>query len=142
MRKKHRILVVLFVGLMGLMTISSCSKNDDDDPVATVSIEETGSDLGGDVTGDGGSTSRDYTWNNAQTRAEWNMDITSTEGGSFQLIIEDASGNTVMDRTLTAGVGDDSADGVSEAGTPGDWTVRVVLTSFNGDGSFSLSPGG
>lgn len=140
MKKKQNLtLVLVFVGLMGLLTLSGCSK--DDDPSATVNITATGSDLDGDVTGDGGSTSRNYTWNNPLSRADWNMDITATNGGSFQLIIEDADGVVVLDRTLVAGQGEDSGSGVTQAGgTPGDWTVTINLTNFNGDGSFSLSP--
>lgn len=141
MKKKQNVkLVVLFVGLIGLMSLSSCNK-DDDAPFATVSINETGSDLGGDVTGDGGSTSESYVWNNPLATANWNMDITATNGGSFQLIIEDAEGALVLDQTLTAGIGEDSADGVTASGTAGEWTIRVTLSDFNGDGSFSLSPG-
>ena len=139
-KKQHLKLVVLFVGLIGLMSLSGCNK-DDDSPSATVAINETGSDLGGDVTGDGGSTSRSYVWNNSLGSADWNMDITATNEGSFQLVIEDADGTVVLDRTLTAGVGEDTADGVTNPGTSGDWTIRVNLTDFNGDGSFSLSPG-
>lgn len=138
-KKKHLKLIVLFVGLIGLMSLSACSK--DDDPFARVAINETGSDLGGDVTGDGGSTSESYVWNNPLAVANWSMDITATNGGSFQLIIEDADGAIVSDRTLTAGVGEDSADGVTAAGVAGDWTIRVVLSDFNGNGSFWLGPG-
>ena len=69
------------------------------------------------------------------------MDITAASGGSFQLIIKDANGSTVLNNTLTKGVGDDSASGVTNSGTEGDWQITVTLTNFNGDGSFSISPG-
>ena len=131
-----------FLLITGFLSISvffaSCEK---DGPTATVSINETGSDLGGDVTGNGGSTSRTYTWNNPLTTVDWNMDITATIGGSFQLAIKDPDGSTMLDQTLTSGQGDDSKSGVSSAGTAGAWTIIINLTNFNGDGSFSISPG-
>jgi len=130
---------MLTFALFGLVFMTSCG--DDDAPIATVTINETGSDIGGDVAGDGGSRSHTTTWSNAKTTADWNMDITSSAGGSFQLIIKDADGTTVLDKTLTKGQGDDSASGVTSAGTAGDWTITVNLTDFNGDGSFSISPG-
>jgi len=135
---KFRTLVVSAILIAGV-SLTSCSK--DDELMAKVSIQETGSDLGGDVTGDGGSTTKSYAWNNPLKTADWNMDITSTKGGSFNLMIEDSEGKTVLNQTLTAGVGDDSKSGVTSTGASGDWTITVTLTNFNGDGSFSLSPG-
>lgn len=135
-RKMNLFLLLSFVGLGSIM-FTSCKE----ELFATISINETGSDFGGDVTGDGGSTSQTYTWNNSLTTADWNMDITASAGGSFRLLIKDADGATVLDNTLTKGVGDDSASGVTSSGTAGDWQVTVTLTDFNGDGSFSISPG-
>jgi hypothetical protein len=137
--KSKNVKLFLLLSIAGLSSVllTSCKE----EPFATITIDETGSDLGGDVTGDGGSTSQTYTWNNSLTTADWNMDITASAGGSFRLLIKDADGATVLDNTLTKGVGDDSASGVTSAGTAGDWQVTVTLTDFNGDGSFSLSPG-
>ncbi|MCA6074486.1 hypothetical protein [Fulvivirga sedimenti] len=129
---------LIFMCLSLLAFVSSCN---DDEPTANVSINEVQSDLGGDVTGDGGSIIRSYSWNNPQARAEYNMDITAAKGGSFRLVMEDADGNVVSDYTLTRGVGDDSKYGVSTEGTPGDWTITITLTDFVGDGSFSINPG-
>ena len=129
-------LSILAIVLMA--TFTACK---DDEPTANVRIESVGSDLGGDVTGDGGSTTQSFQWNNSLSTAEYNMDITAGRGGSFQLQLIDADGNTVLDRTLVKGQGDDSRSGVSTAGTAGSWTVIVTLTNFSGDGSFSLSPG-
>ena len=137
--KNLKSLTLIGLFAISLALVTSCNK--DDDPFARVTIEETGSDLGGDVTGNGGSTSESYVWNNSLASANWNMDITATNGGSFRLIIEDAEGAIVLDRILTAGEGEDTADGVTDLGTAGEWTIRVTLTDFNGDGSFSTSPG-
>ncbi len=128
---------LLIIALSIIVTLGACKK----DPFASVSINAVGSDLGGDVTGDGGSVTNVFDWSNPSTTSNWNMDITAVSGGSFQLIIQDAGGNTVADKTLTAGIGDDSGSGVTSAGTSGNWTITVVLTNFNGDGSFSISPG-
>ncbi|GAA4845917.1 hypothetical protein GCM10023331_33370 [Algivirga pacifica] len=115
---------------------------DDDDGVgASVSINETGSDFGGDVTGNGGSTQQVYTWNNPEFTVDWNMDITATPGSSFNLRIDDTDDRNVLDQTLRVGLGDDSRSGVSLPGARGQWTITVTLTDFNGDGSFSISPG-
>ncbi len=135
--KNTKVLVLFFLAGLGSILLTSCKK----ELFATITITATGSDLDGDVTGDGGSTSQTYTWNNPQTTANWNKDITSSAGGSFRLVIKDADGAIVLDNTLTKGVGDDSASGVTNAGTVGDWQVTVTLTDFNGDGSFSISPG-
>jgi uncharacterized lipoprotein YehR (DUF1307 family) len=136
---KLKTLGSLLVILSLSLAIISCG--DDDEPTASVSINETASDLGGDVTGDGGSTEQSYTWTNSLSTVDWNMDITSVSGGSFNLSIKDADGANVLNQTLTAGQGDDSRSGVSSSGTSGVWTISVTLTNFNGDGSFSISPG-
>ena len=136
-KKLNLIALLCFVGLSSIL-LTSCNK---DEPFATIKINAIGDDLGGDVTGDGGSASLTQTWNNAQATADWNMDITAAGGGSFELIIKDANGSIVLNNTLTKGVGDDSASGVTNSGTAGDWQIIVTLTNFNGDGSFSISPG-
>lgn len=113
-------------------------------PVATVTYKPStisAGDVDGDVVGTGGSTSKSYTWQNASDKAEYNMDITATKGGSFQLIIKDANGQLVLDKTLDAGSLEDSKSGSTSTGAPGAWSVTVILTNFNGDGSFSLSQG-
>ncbi len=135
--KSTKVLLLFCIVGLGSVLLTGCKK----ELFATITITATGSDLDGDVTGDGGSTSQTYTWNNPQTTANWNKDITSSAGGSFRLVIKDADGAIVLDNTLTKGVGDDSASGVTNAGTVGDWQVTVTLTDFNGDGSFSISPG-
>ncbi len=128
--------LLFFVGFSSVL-FTSCK----DEPLATIKITATGSDVGGDVNGNGGNATQSYTWNNSLETADWNMDITAAGGGSFQLIIKDADGATVLNNTLTKGVGDDSASGATSSGAAGDWQITVVLTDFNGDGSFSISPG-
>ena len=133
----NRFSVVLALALTAFL-FTNCSE---DEPFSTISINETGSDVGGDVTGDGGSAQRSYKWNNPLQKVDWNMDITASKGGSFNLRIDDAEGNNVLNQTLAVGQGGDSKSGVSASGTSGEWTITVDLTDFNGDGSFSISPG-
>ncbi len=104
-----------------------------------VNVTSGGQDPGGDFTGTGNSGTYSFAWVNPQRRAEVNFDIT-TSTGSVQMIINDAEGTEVLNVTRSAG-GNDSYSGVTEAGTSGTWLVTIILTDFNGDGSYSISPG-
>ena len=156
MQKTQLILAALLIGLMGTTILSSCKKegctdskanNYDEDAkkddnsctYPTININSGGDD--GDVTGSGGSITATHNWTNNQSKAELNMDLTSTKGGTFQIIVKDASGIEVLNETLTSGVGDDSKTKCSTSGTSGNWTITITLTDFNGDGSFTLSQG-
>lgn len=57
------------------------------------------------------------------------------------MVVKDANGNTVLDKSLNGATEPDSFSGVTSAGTAGIWSVTIILTNFNGDGSFSLSQG-
>ena len=155
MKKTKLILAAMIFGLIGATTLTSCKKEGCTDPNAnnysvdadkddgtctypTINLNATGD---GDVTGGGGTATSTHNWTNSQSKAELNMDITAASGGSFQVIVKDADGNEVINETLTVGVGDDSKNVCSTAGTAGEWSVTVTLTDFNGDGSFSLSQG-
>ncbi len=134
--RRSSFLAIAFL-MANLLLVTACKE----DPMASVSFNEVGDTLGGDVTGDGGSTTRTYTWNNSLPTADYNMDITASAGGSFNLRITDPTGKVVLDQTLVVGQGDDSKSGVTTSGAAGNWTVTITLTDFDGDGSFSLSPG-
>lgn len=140
MKKTKLVLAALIIGLVGTITWSSCAEEDDDLCTPPAIIVNSGGD-DGDVTGCGGSVTETHNWTNNQSKAELNMDITSTPGGSFQIVVTDADGIEVLNETLTVGVGDDSKTKCSASGTPGTWTVAITLTDFNGDGSFTLSQG-
>ena len=132
--------------------------NNDDDTYARVTVNGTQlttsasdfvvgdtSDFNGDIdasfTGNGGSTTRMFSWNNNLSTADYNADVTLTAEGNFQMIVEDSQEVVVLDRTLQGGTEPDSFSGVTDAGSPGIWTVTIIVTNFNGDGSFSLSEG-
>ena len=63
----------------------------------------------------------------------------TASAGTLQLIMEDAEGVVVVDESLTAGVGDDSKCGVSDAGEPGEWTVTIVAMEFDGKATVSFN---
>ena len=144
-----------FVFVLAFLT--SCS-NDDDDTFANVTVNGTmltaspsdfvvgdRSDFNGDIdasfTGNGGTATRIFSWNNNLNTADYNADITATSEGSFRIIVRDSEEATVLDRTIQGGLEPDSIDGVTSSGTSGIWTVTIEVTNFNGDGSFSLSEG-
>ena len=124
--------------------------NNDDDTYARITVNgtlliEDRSDFNGDIdasfTGNGGTATRSFIWNNNLNTADYNADITATSEGSFQMIVEDSEGMVVLDRTIDGGTEPDSIDGVTSQGASGIWTVTITVTSFDGDGSFSLSEG-
>jgi hypothetical protein len=139
-----------------LMLFIACSN--DDDTFVRVTVNGTQlttsasdfvvgdrSDFNGDIdasfTGNGGTATRMFSWNNNLNTADYNADITATSEGSFQMIVEDSEGVVVLDRTIDGATEPDSIDGVTAAGTSGIWTVTIRVTDFKGDGSFSLSEG-
>jgi thymidine phosphorylase len=135
-----KILTLLTVMTLFIATSTSCSE--DDGPTVNITVNEGPSgDIGGDFTGDGGNGSRIISWTNNLPTADYNADITATASGIFQIVVADANGSVVLDRTLNGGTEPDTIDGVTGAGEPGDWTVTITLTLFNGDGSYSLSAG-
>ena len=139
-----------------VLTVIACSK--DDDAFASVAVNGTTlrtspsdftvgdrSDFNGDIdasfTGNGGSTTRIFSWNNNLSTADYNADITATTEGTFNMVVTDADANIVLNRSLNGAVEPDSFSGVTDAGTSGIWTVTITVESFSGDGSFSLSEG-
>ena len=140
MRKS--ILSFSLIAIFTLVLTTSCS-SDDSGMTANISLQtNTGSDdFDADVIGTGGSTTKSYSWNNNLSTAEYSMDITAATGGSFQLVLKDANGLIVLDKTLNGGTEPDSYSGFSSQGEAGEWTIIVTLNEFMGDGSFSISEG-
>lgn len=93
----------------------------------------------GDFTGNGGDAKDSREWDNNFQQAEYNMDITSDPKGSVTLTIEDANGETVIQRTIQASDPNDSVSGITKKGKTGTWTITVEVKDFDGDGSFSVS---
>lgn len=146
----------LIIMVPAMLLFIACNK--DDDTFARVTVNGNAlttspsdfvvgdrSDFNGDIdasfTGNGGSATRVFSWNNNLSTADYNADITATSEGSFQMIVEDAEGVIVLDRSIQGGTEPDSFGGVTSQGASGIWTVTIIVANFSGDGSFSLSEG-
>jgi len=131
---------------ISLLAFISCGEEYEDGEVirdtysGTIHVTSGGEDPAGDFTGSGDSGIYSFAWRNPQSEASLNLDIT-TNTGSVQMILRDSKDTVVLDKTLNAG-GVDSYSGVSDPGESGIWTVKLIITDFNGDGSYSLHPGG
>lgn len=126
----------------------ACSKDDDSSTSITVNgtlLVGDRSDFNGDIdasfTGNEGSVSRSFIWNNNLNTADFNADITATTIGTFRMTMEDSEGSVVLDRTIDGGTEPDTIGGVTSTGASGIWTVTIQVTDFTGDGSFSMSEG-
>lgn len=139
MKRKDLITIGAFAVAIALV---SCNKVEDgkvvEDTYTGNVIATGGVEPDGDFTGSGDNGTYSFGWQNNQTKAEVNFDIT-TPTGSLQFILEDADKNTVLDKTRSAG-GNDTFSGQSSAGTPGVWLVKLIFSDFNGDGSYSIEP--
>lgn len=109
----------------------------DDGTCTYPTINTSSTNTSGDISGAGGTASKTWTFTNNKSTVGWDMAIDATSG-SFQLVLKDASGVTVLDKTLTAGSGAQDASGTSSAGTEGVWTATITLTKFNGTGDYSF----
>lgn len=151
---KKAINSLLFTAILGFATITftSCKKegctdvnannyNDEakkDDGTCTYPVINTAATgKSGDVSGEGGTASKTFTFTNSNTTVGWDMSMGASTG-SFQLTIKDAAGVVVVDKTLTAGSGPQDAAGTSAAGTAGTWTAIINLTKFTGRGDYSF----
>lgn len=128
---------VQFVGLLVILgltlTFTSCEKEE-----LTATINTSQNTASGDIKGNGGAATKTWTFTNSSSRIGWDMSIDASSG-SFQLVLEDASGAVVLNKTLTAGSGPQSADGTTpEGGTEGEWTATITLTNFYGSGDYSF----
>jgi hypothetical protein len=141
----------LFIAAFAVTCLNLASCSDDDVPqVAEISVngsvligsdDDFVGDINGDFTGIRGSSSRTFMWQNSLNTADYNADITATSEGTFQMQVFDATGNMVLNRSLSGASEPDTFSGVTSSGTPGNWSITITLTLFNGDGSFSLSEG-
>lgn len=78
------------------------------------------------------STTLNYQWQNTGTQAKISHSTTTTFG-SARIVIRDAAGAQVYEHDLVPSLEDTSA-----AGTPGYWTIRVVLYRYDGTLNFRV----
>lgn len=140
----------LFFFLSVLLTINiGCSSGDNDSTqsleatVHSTVLTEDGNDIygyfTGNFSGNGGSAEKIFSWENSLNTAYNNAIITSSGNGLFTMVVKDAAGKIVLNKSLRGDNESDSFSGVTTSGTPGIWSVTINLSSFDGDGSFSLS---
>lgn len=142
-----KIIALTFVTVL-TAGISSCGKYrkfDNNEVIentysGNVAVTSTGADPAGDFTGNGDAGTYSFAWENKNKKCNANFDVTTSGGGTVQMKVYDKKGNVVLDQTLPNN-GEDTYSGVSEEGKPGMWKVELILNNFNGDGSYSLSPG-
>lgn len=72
------------------------------------------------------TTTLNYTWRNAGTRANINHSTTTVQG-SARIVVRSATGVLVYDHSLEPSLNEQTAQGNS-----GDWTIQVVLSGFSG----------
>lgn len=140
MKNYKSVASILIIFLIAILT-SSCIDDTNDLSADIILTEGIDGDIGGDFTGNGGSTAKVFNWQNDLSTADYNADITATANGVFQMIVKDSGGKIVLDRSLKGNEEPDTFSGVTSSGTPGRWTVTITITNYNGDGSFSLSEG-
>lgn len=92
----------------------------------------------GDFEGDGDSGTFSFVWENTSDKASVNFDVTTTEGGSCQIILNDAKGDEVFNETIPVG-NKDTHSGLSIEGKKGNWLVTINLTNFEGDGTYDIA---
>ena len=128
--------------ILSLFLVVTACEDDDNSLNANITVNEGPiGDIGGDFTGNGGDAERTIEWTNSLSTAEYNADITAGQDAVFQMIVRDSEQVIVLDRSLFGATEPDSFSGVTQSGTPGTWTVTIILTDFDGDGSYSLSEG-
>ena len=146
MKKSIKVLTTVFL-LSGFITMTSCKKEYaefdnlevvENSYTGSIEVTSNGQDPAGDFIGDEDSGTYSFAWENSDKKAALNFDVTTAEGGSVQIIINDARGNEVLNKTRPDGNNDTFA-GVSKEGRKGTWLVTIKLINFTGDGSYSIN---
>ena len=147
MKRKTIKNLVFAILIGGLTTMTSCKKEyikyDNKEVLentysGTIELEGN-TEARGDFEGSGDSGTFSFVWENTKKKATINFDVTTTQGGFCQIILNDAKGKEVFNKTRPDG-GNDTFSGVSEEGKKGKWLVIIKLTNFNGDGTYDIAP--
>jgi len=145
MKKTVKIFTFLIL-ISGLTVLTSCEKYDNYDNKEIIDNTYSGNiglsgsvEALGDFTGNGDSGTFSFVWENSINKASVIFDVTTAPGGSVQIILNDAKGKEVFNKTRPEG-GNDSFSGISEEGKEGKWLVTITLTNFDGDGTYDIRP--
>lgn len=132
--------IILLFFTIGLLVLNGCSKDDNINTVE-INIVQNSGDAEGTFSSNGDSGSKTLNWNNSLSNTNWDLDITNATSGTFRIQVWDANNVLILDKSLTAGSGNDSLSGTTNTGTAsGNFKIVVTLTNFKGTGSFSLTP--
>lgn len=75
------------------------------------------------------SDTKTWTWENTQDQAKASWGFQGS--GDVTLTIKDADGKTVLREPL-GGMGQSGASATSDSGTPGEWTIQLRFSNFQG----------
>lgn len=147
MRKKTVKNLAFVVLVLGLTTMTSCEEEyamyDDKEVIensyaGNIALEGNVEAIG-DFTGNGDSGTFSFVWVNTEKKASVDFDVTTSPGGSCQIVLNDAKGKEVFSKTRPED-GNDSFTGLTEEGEEGNWLVTIKLTNFDGDGTYDIRP--
>lgn len=147
MKKKTIKFLAFTILISGLTTMTSCTKEyakyDNKEIIENtysgIMELEGVTEARGDFEGDGDSGTFSFVWENTKKKATVNFDVTTTAGGSVQIILNDATGKEVFNKTRPES-GNDTFSGVTEEGKEGKWLVTIKLTNLDGDGTYDIAP--
>lgn len=117
-----------YIALAAVLTAAGCS-----DPLSPFQPEITNAtdSFQLQATGITGlSSTLTYSWSNTGTRATINHSTTTTAGNA-RLVIRDAAGTIVYDKTLVPSLNEPTA-----VGAAGTWRIQLVLASYSGTINF------
>ncbi|WP_029038200.1 hypothetical protein [Salinimicrobium xinjiangense] len=141
---------LIFFSTLLVINIGCSSDDGDDDSTQFVELTVNGTPLyddgddyffgnvDGKFSGKDGHVERTFLWQNSLNIADYNADMMSSRNGFFEMEVKDADGNVILKKTLQGGAELDSFSGITSSGTSGVWSVTITLSSFDGDGKFSL----
>lgn len=140
-------ILVFLILIVGFTSMTSCKKEyekyDNKEVVEntyTGNIELLGKDeLNGNFDGKDDSGELSFVWENKGIKADIDFFITSAPGGTIQLILNDAKGKEVFNKTLPDGA-NDTYSGLSEEGRTGKWLVTIKLKNVDGNGGYDIKP--
>ncbi|MFO8234937.1 MAG: hypothetical protein R6U04_06015 [Bacteroidales bacterium] len=145
MKKTVKIFTYLIL-ISGLAIVTSCEKYDNYDDKEVIENTYSGNiglsgtvEALGDFTGDGDSGTFSFVWENPINKASVDFDVSTAPGGSCQIVLNDAKGKEVFNKTRPED-GNDSFTGQTEEGKEGKWLVTIKLTNFDGDGTYDIRP--
>lgn len=129
-RSKHVVLSIVVVipfALAGCMGAADCTGQQGAGGQSGVCNGTDSFSYGGQMSSE--TDTETYTWENTneQARVTWGGQGSS---GSVTVSIEDASGQQVYHQSFSGGQSGSST--VTDAGEPGDWTIRIRFSGFTG----------